>query len=137
MHEFYSYSGQLWWKMYVFAFLFDKICIICILIQSRTQDVDILVNLKLLLCYKVFLHIGTKKERRLTIERSSKNLISQFLTSSLFFFWYKEFWIITLIIILIVYILGKSFTTSLKISLLTEGRIFSSLYNGLTVQISQ
>ena len=30
-------------------------------------------------------------------------LISLFLTSSLFLFWYKEFWIITLIILLIVY----------------------------------
>ena len=30
------------------------------------------------------------------------------LTSSLFLFWYKEFWIITLIILLIIYILGKS-----------------------------
>ena len=34
-------------------------------------------------------------------------LISLLLTSSLFMFWCKEFWIITLIILLIVYILGK------------------------------
>ena len=34
--------------------------------------------------------------------------LALFLTSSLFLFWCKEFWIITLIILLIVYILGKS-----------------------------
>ena len=51
----------------------------------------------------------TKKGRRLKIERSGKYLISVFITSSLLFlFWCKEFWIITLIILLIVYILGKS-----------------------------
>ena len=33
----------------------------------------------------------TKAERRLTIERSGKYLISLFLTSSLFLFWSKEF----------------------------------------------
>ena len=38
------------------------------------------------------------------MERSGKYLISLFVTSSLFFFWCKEFWII---ILLIVYILGK------------------------------
>ena len=41
-------------------------------------------------------------------ERSGKYLISLFLTSSLFWFWCKEFSIIILIILLIVYILGKS-----------------------------
>ena len=47
-------------------------------------------------------------ERRLKIERSGKHLISLFLTSPLFLFRYKEIWIITLIIQLIVYILAKS-----------------------------
>ena len=42
------------------------------------------------------------------MERSGKYLISLFLTSYLFSFWCKEFWTITLIILLIVYILGKS-----------------------------
>ena len=55
-----------------------------------------------------FPKIWTKTERRLKIERSGKHLISLYLTSSLFLFWCKEFWIITLIILPIVYILGKS-----------------------------
>ena len=45
---------------------------------------------------------------RLKIERSGNYLISLFLTDSLFLDWYEEFWIITLIILLIVYILGTS-----------------------------
>ena len=52
----------------------------------------------------------TKTERRFTIERSGSGiyLISLYLTSALCLFWCKEFWIITLIILLIVYILRKS-----------------------------
>ena len=49
-----------------------------------------------------------KTEKRLKIERSGKYLLSLLLTSSLFLFWRKEFWIITLIILLIVYVLWKS-----------------------------
>ena len=56
----------------------------------------------ILLCTK------TSTERRLKTERSGKYLISLFLTASLFLFWYKEYWIITLIFLLIVYILRKS-----------------------------
>ena len=48
----------------------------------------------------------TKTERSLTIEISGKYLTSLLLTSSLFLFWCKEFWINTLIILLIIYILG-------------------------------
>ena len=54
------------------------------------------------------LHKNKKKESRLKIERSGIYLISLSLTSSLFLFWCKEFWFNTLIILLIVYILGKS-----------------------------
>ena len=50
---------------------------------------------------------GSKTERRLKIERSGIYRISLFLTSSQFLFWCKFFWIITLIILVIVYILGK------------------------------
>ena len=50
----------------------------------------------------------TTTERRLTIERSGIYLISLLLTSSLFFFWFEEFGIITLIVLLIVGISGKS-----------------------------
>ena len=51
---------------------------------------------------------STETERRLKIETSGIYLISLFLTSYMFLFWCKEFWIIALIILLIVYILGKS-----------------------------
>ena len=47
----------------------------------------------------------TKTERRLKTERSWKYLTSLFLSSSLFLFWFKEFWIITLTIILIIRII--------------------------------
>ena len=49
-----------------------------------------------------------KNREEVKIERSGKYLNSLFLTCFLFLFWYKEIWIITLIILLIVYILGKS-----------------------------
>jgi len=49
-----------------------------------------------------------QNKRRLKVEGSGIYLISLFSTSSPFLFWCKEFWIITLIILVIVYILGKS-----------------------------
>jgi len=49
-----------------------------------------------------------QSKNRLRIERSGIYLISLLLTSSLILLWCKEFWIITLIILLVVYILGKS-----------------------------
>ena len=64
--------------------------------------------------------VRVKTERRLRIERSGKYLISLFLASSLFMFRCKEFWIITLVIILIVYILGKSKHLTLMVVALTR-----------------